>query len=151
MKAGAPALRHIVEYRVDNINEVKLGQKMLASAVFRTGDLIDVAGSTIGKGFQGGVKRWSMHRGLMTHGSKSHRAPGSIGMRYSGDGGRVNPGIKMPGHMGNQRVTIRKLKIIKIDTELNAIVVKGSAPGKTGNMISLAPTKIIGGNTLDMG
>jgi len=147
-KAGAPALRHLIEFRIDKPPSVELGQKLNVSSLFQEGDLVDIAGKTIGKGFQGGVKRWNMHRGLMTHGSKSHRAPGSIGMRYSGDGGRVNPGIKMPGHMGNQRVTIRKLKIIKIDTELNALVVKGSAPGKTGNMISLAPAKILGRNAL---
>merc|ERR1712014_519199 len=94
------------------------------------------AGKTIGKGFQGGVKRWNMHRGLMTRGSKSHRAPGSIGMRYSGDGGRL----------GNQRVTVRKLKIIKIDREHNALVVKGSVPGKAGNIVTLAAAKIVGKN-----
>merc|ERR1712216_167590 len=146
LKAGAPALRHIVEYRVDDIDDVKIGQKILASAVFRAGDLIDVAGSSIGKGFQGGIKRWNMHRGLMTHGSKSHRAPGSIGMRYSGDGGRVIPGLKMPGHMGHQRVTVRKLKIIKIDSHLDAIVIKGSVPGKPGSVLSLTPSKIVGKN-----
>merc|ERR1719401_1028842 len=144
-KAGVPTLRHLVEFKVDNLPEVQVGQKLNPFKLFQEGDILDVAGTTIGKGFQGTIKRWNMHRGLMTHGSKSHRAPGSIGMRYSGDGGRVNPGLKMPGHMGNQRVTIRKLKIIKIDTELNALVVKGSAPGKTGNMISLAPAKIKGG------
>merc|ERR1719301_489998 len=103
---------------------MKLGQKITATALFKEGDLVDIAGASIGKGFQGGIKRWNMHRGLMTHGSKSHRAPGSIGMRYSGDGGRVNPGIKMPGHMGNQRVTIRKLQIIRVDEKLNAIMLK---------------------------
>merc|ERR1719382_355238 len=145
-KAGAPALRHLVEFRIDKPPSVELGQKLNVSSLFQEGDLVDIAGKTIGKGFQGGIKRWNMHRGLMTHGSKSHRAPGSIGMRYSGDGGRVNPGIKMPGHMGNQRVTIRKLKILKIDKKLNAVVIKGSVPGKPGNILSLTPAKILGKN-----
>merc|ERR1712048_864526 len=100
------------------------GQKLQATELFQEGDIIDVSGTSIGKGFQGGIKRWNMHRGFMTHGSKSHRAPGSIGMRYSGDGGRVMPGLKMSGHMGNKYVTIRKLQILKIDKELNAIVIK---------------------------
>jgi large subunit ribosomal protein L3 len=143
-KAGAPALKHVVEYRVENPEAMKLGQKIAASAMFKEGDLVDVSGTSIGKGFQGGIKRWNMHRGLMTHGSKSHRAPGSIGMRYSGDGGRVMPGLKMPGHLGNRRVTIRKLKIIKIDNLVDAIVIKGSVPGKQGSILSLTQSKIVG-------
>merc|ERR1712099_10131 len=145
-KAGAPALRHLVEFRTDELPAVKLGQKLNVSSLFREGEFVDVVGKTIGKGFQGGIKRWNMHRGLMTHGSKSHRAPGSIGMRYSGDGGRVMPGLKMPGHMGNKHVTIRKLQILKIDKELNAIVIKGSVPGKPGNTLSLTLAKILGKN-----
>merc|ERR1712118_431212 len=92
----------------------------------------------------GGIKRWNMHRGYMTHGSKSHRSPGSIGMRYSGSGGRVMPGLKMPGRLGNKRVTIRKLQIIKIDPEFNAIIVQGSVPGKPGAVLQLMKTKILG-------
>merc|ERR1719262_1278257 len=103
---------------------VKLGEKLQALKLFQEGDLVDVRGLSIGKGFQGGIKRWNMHRGFLTHGSKSHRAPGSIGMRYSGGGGRVMPGLKMSGHLGNERVTIRKLQIIKIDPEFDAIIVQ---------------------------
>merc|ERR1712025_766655 len=102
-----------------------LGHKILVSEVFQEGDIIDVTGISIGKGFQGGIKRWNMHRGFMTHGSKSHRAPGSIGMRYSGNGGRVMPGLKMAGRKGNKSVTVQKLKIIKIINDLNVMVVKG--------------------------
>merc|ERR1712227_564974 len=129
-KVGAPPLRYLNEFRVPNSSEYDLGHTLQVSEIFQEGDLIDVKGTSIGKGFQGGIKRWNMHRGFMTHGSKSHRAPGSIGMRYSGDGGRVMPGLKMPGHMGNKNVTIRKLPVIKVDKELKAIVVKGSVPGK---------------------
>merc|ERR1711904_681165 len=141
-KAGAPALRHLIEFRIDKPPSVELGQKLNVSSLFQEGDLVDIAGKTIGKGFQGGVKRWNMHRGLMTHGSKSHRAPGSIGMRYSGQGGRVMPGLKMPGRLGNELVTIRKLRILSIDMELNAIVLKGSVPGKPGSILSLKPSRI---------
>merc|ERR1712151_101921 len=119
---------------------------MGSKELFQNGDLVDIAGKSIGEGFQGGIKRWNMHRGFMSHGSKSHRSPGSIGMRYSGDGGRVMPGLKMPGNMGNKRVTVRKLQILKIDKELNAIVIKGSVPGKPGNTLSLTLAKILGKN-----
>merc|ERR1712217_851816 len=141
-----PPLRYLMEYKMEELPKLNLGQKLESKELFQNGDLIDIAGKSIGKGFQGGIKRWNMHRGFMTHGSKSHRAPGSIGMRYSGDGGRVMPGLKMPGHMGNKRVTIRKLQILKIDKELNAIVIKGSVPGKPGNTLSLTPAKILGKN-----
>ena len=82
----------------------------------------------------------------MTHGSKSHRGPGTIGMRYSGDGGRVMPGIKMPGHLGNERVTVKALTILKVDPELRAIVIKGSVPGKAGGILSITPAKLVGKN-----
>merc|ERR1711976_701826 len=95
-KVGAPPLCYLNEYRVCNTSEIKLGQKIQISELVQEFDFVDVSGISIGKGFQGGIKRWNMHRGFMTHGSKSHRAPGSIGMRYSGDGGRVMPGLKMP-------------------------------------------------------
>merc|ERR1712025_1321308 len=121
-----------------------LGHKILVSEVFQENSLVDISGTSIGKGFQGGIKRWNMHRGFMTHGSKSHRAPGSIGMRYSGGGGRVMPGLKMPGRLGNKRVTIRKLEIIKIDNELNAIVVKGAVPGKPGGVLSITRAMVHG-------
>merc|ERR1711977_223509 len=143
-KTGAPALRHLVEFAVRCPIEVKLGEKIKVYHHFSEGDLVDVAGKSIGKGFQGGVKRWNMHRGLMTHGSNSHRAPGSIGMRYSGDGGRVIPGLKMPGHLGNQRVTVRKLKILKIDKKCNAIIITGSVPGKPGGVLSITKANIVG-------
>lgn len=86
------------------------------------------------------------HRGYMTHGSKSHRGPGTIGMRYSGDGGRVMPGMRMPGHLGDETVTIKKLTILKVDTDKRAIVIKGSVPGKAGSIVRITPTKIVGKN-----
>merc|ERR1712050_211252 len=131
-KANAPPLRHVSEFKVSSRGHtsVEVGQEIDVAQLFQEGELIDISGNSIGKGFQGGVKRWNMHRGLMTHGSKSHRAPGSIGGCHSGGGGRVLHGTSMPGRMGNRRVVVRKVQIIKIDKELKAIVVKGSVPGK---------------------
>lgn len=87
-----------------------------------------------------------MSRGLMSHGSKSHRGPGSIGLRMSGDGGRVQPGLRMPGRMGNERVKARKLQVVKVDLEKGALVVKGSVPGKPGNVLTITPAKVVGEN-----
>merc|ERR1739848_3116 len=143
-KVGAPALYKLAEFKTNAFRKYLTGEKLSPANLFKQGDLVDVTGRSIGKGFQGGIKRWNMHRGYMTHGSKSHRAPGSIGMRYSGGGGRVMPGLKMSGRLGNKRLTIRKLKVIKIDAALNVIVVKGSIPGKPGSLISLTPAKIVG-------
>merc|ERR1740138_838078 len=149
-----PEIRHLkkvrgraytlAEFRTESPHKYIPGEKLSSANQFKEGDLVDVTGHSIGKGFQGGIKRWNMHRGYMTHGSKSHRAPGSIGMRYSGDGGRVIPGLKMPGHLGNRRVTMRKLKILKIDKKLNAMVIMGSVPGKPGGILSITPAKIVG-------
>merc|ERR1712217_348399 len=142
-----PPLRHLLEYKVEELPKLNLGQKLESKELFQNGDLIDIAGKSIGKGFQGGIKKWNMHRGFMIHGSKSHRSPGSIGMRYSGDGGRVMPGLKMPGNMGNKRVTVPRRQIINIDTELEAIVVRGTVPGKPGSILSLTPAKFVGKST----
>jgi len=105
---------------------------------------VDVAGKSIGKGFQGSIKRWGMKRGLMTHGSKSKRQHGSIGS--SATPSRVLPGLKMAGHMGNERVKVRKARIMMVDAEMGAIVVKGSVPGKPGNILEITPSKIVGVN-----
>lgn len=87
-----------------------------------------------------------MHRGLMTHGSKSHRGPGSIGGGMAGEGGRVLPGLKMPGQMGNKRAKMRSLQVVKVDLEKRALVVKGSVPGKPGNVVTVTPAKVVGVN-----
>merc|ERR1712216_810436 len=145
-KVGAPALYQLAEFKTHEIPKYLTGEKLSPACQFKEGDTVDVTGRSIGKGFQGGIKRWNMHRGYMTHGSKSHRAPGSIGMRYSCDGGRVIPGLKMPGHLGNHRVTTRKLQILSVDEKIGAIVVKGSLPGKPGSVLRLSPAKIVGQN-----
>lgn len=119
-------------------------QKLVFDEIFKEGDLVDVAGTTIGKGFQGGIKRHNFKRGQMTHGSKSHRALGSIGAGTTP--GRVYKGKKMPGRMGGTRTKIRKLRIVKVDKELNVVMIQGALPGKPGNLLRITPAKIVGVN-----
>jgi large subunit ribosomal protein L3 len=143
-KHGAPPMRHLREFKVQDVSAYESGQQLQVSEMFKEGDLIDVAGHSIGKGFQGSIKRWGMARGNMTHGSKSKRQHGSIGMCATP--ARVFPGLKMAGQMGNTRIKSRKLKVIKVDQERGAIVVHGSVPGKPGNVLEITPAKIVGVN-----
>jgi large subunit ribosomal protein L3 len=100
--------------------------------------LIDVTGKSSGKGFSGLQKRHHFSRGPMTHGSKNHRAPGSIGMGTTP--GRVLPGKKMAGQLGNKITNIKKLKVIQVNIDENILVVKGSVPGKPGNLLTIKPS-----------
>ncbi|XP_061997245.1 large ribosomal subunit protein uL3c [Rosa rugosa] len=143
-KAGAIPLRHLQEFRLQDIEGFEPNQKLDFSELFKEGDLVDVAGTTIGKGFQGGIKRHHFKRGLMTHGSKSHRQLGSIGAGTTP--GRVYKGKKMPGRMGGTKTKIRKLKIVKIDKDLNVVMINGALPGKPGNLLRITPAKIVGKN-----
>lgn len=144
-KHGAPAMRHLREFKLlDGVADYQPGQQLRVEEMFKEGDLIDVAGTSVGKGFQGSIKRWGMARGNMTHGSKSKRQHGSIG--NSASPSRVFPGLHMAGHMGAKRVKTRKLKVLTVDPELNAIIVHGSVPGKPGNVLELTPAKIVGVN-----
>lgn len=143
-KAGAPALRHVREFKVKDLPEYELGTELPIEEMFKEGDNVDLAGTSIGKGFQGGIKRWNFARGNMTHGSKSKREHGSIGPGTTP--GRTYPGLKMPGHMGARRVKVRKSEILMVDVEKRAIVVKGSVPGKPGNVVEITPSKIVGVN-----
>lgn len=143
-KAGAPALRTLVEFRVASADGYEPGAALALAETFKAGDMVDVAGTSIGKGFQGTIKRWNHKRGLMSHGSKSKRQHGSIGS--SATPSRVLPGLKMARQMGNERVTIRGLEVMSVDAELNAIIVKGSIPGKPGGVVQLTPAKIVGKN-----
>tara|TARA_Y100000814_G_scaffold292145_1_gene270064 strand:+ start:5539 stop:6174 length:636 start_codon:yes stop_codon:yes gene_type:complete len=135
-KVGVPLLRYLHEYKVSDINELTLGQN-LGVDIFEAGNLVDVTGKSIGKGFAGLQKRHNFGRGPMTHGSKNHRAPGSIGAGTTP--GRVYPGKKMAGQLGAKQVTIKKLKVLIVDAENNLIIVKGAVPGKPGNLISIQP------------
>lgn len=132
--------RYLKEYSIDNITDFKLGQ-IIDAYDFKEGDFIDVTGKSIGKGFSGNQKRHNFTRGPMTHGSKNHRAPGSIGQGSTP--GRVFPGKKMAGQLGNKKTTISNLEILKVDEKENLLIIKGSVPGKPGNLLSIRPTKRI--------
>ncbi len=140
-KSGASALRHLREYRVDDSSSFELGQTLSAD-IFEAGQLVDVSGKSIGKGFAGNQKRHNFRRGPMTHGSKNHRLPGSIGPGTTP--GRVYPGKKMAGQLGNVQVTVRKLSVVKVDSERNVLLVKGAVPGKPGSLLNIAPANIVG-------
>ena len=137
-KSNIQPLKYLKEYKVENPEDFTVGQIINAES-FNSGEVINVSGKTCGKGFSGLQKRYNFARGPMTHGSKNHRAPGSIGMGTSP--GRVLPGKKMAGQMGNKKTSIKKLKIVQVNIDENILVVKGSVPGKPGNLISIATTK----------
>jgi large subunit ribosomal protein L3 len=118
--------------------EYTVGQEIKVD-VFKSGDFVDVRGTSLGKGFQGGMKRWHWHGGPETHGSTSHRRVGSIGSTTSP--GRVFRGHHMPGHMGAKGVTVQNLKVIKVDLENNLLVVEGSVPGHKNNYLIINKAK----------
>jgi len=125
-----PRVRTIREFRLDSADEYEVGQQITVGDVFAEGDLVDVTGVSKGKGFAGTIKRHNFSRGPKTHGSDNYRKPGSIGPGTTP--GRVYKGLKMGGHMGDDRVTLKKLRVIRVDAERNLILVKGSVPGAPG-------------------
>jgi large subunit ribosomal protein L3 len=137
-KSNIQPLKYLKEFRVENPEEFQVGQILTVDS-FTAGQLVDVTGRSSGKGFSGLQKRYNFSRGPMTHGSKNHRAPGSIGMGTTP--GRVLPGKKMAGQLGNKITNIKKLKIIQVNVTENIIVVKGSVPGKPGNLLNILPSK----------
>jgi large subunit ribosomal protein L3 len=121
------------EFRADNVADFEVGQ-VLKADTFSAGDIVDITGTSKGRGFQGGVKRHGFSGGPKTHGqSDRHRAPGSIGS--SATPGRVFKGLRMAGHMGHERVTIQNLEIIRVDMERNLLLVKGSVPGPNKGLV----------------
>ena len=130
--------RHLQEFRVDNPADYQVGQKIDLS-VLNEISKVDVSGKSIGKGFQGTVKRHNFSRGPMGHGSKNHREPGSIGAVTTPS--RVIKGKRMAGNMGNERVTITKLKLVKVDSANGLVLVKGSVPGCEGRLVTIVPTR----------
>ena len=133
-KANVPVKKHLREFRVDSIENFKVGDELKAD-VFAEGEKIDVQGTSKGKGFQGVIKRHGQHRGPMGHGSMYHRRPGSMGPTSTP--GRVFKGKKLPGHMGRVTVTIQNLDVVKVDTDKNVILVKGSVPGAKGAILKI--------------
>ena len=130
--------RHLQEFRVENPQDYKVGDKVELS-VLENVEKVDVTDKSIGKGFQGTVKRWNFGRGPMAHGSKNHREPGSIGAGTTPS--RVIKGKRMAGNMGNERVTITKLKLVKVDSANGLVLVKGSVPGCEGRLVTIVPTR----------
>ena len=128
-----PKVSSIREFRVDSVDDYSVGQVLGIADVFAEGDLVDVTGISKGKGFAGVIKRHNFHRGPKTHGSDHHRAPGSIGPGTTP--GRVYRGLKMSGHMGDERVTIKKVRVVRTDTDRNLLLVNGSLPGARGSLI----------------
>lgn len=133
-KSNLPPLKYLKEFHIKNPTEFKIGQ-LLTTDLFEKGQTISIRGKSIGKGFSGLQKRHNFKRGPMTHGSKNHRAPGSIGMGTTP--GRVLPRKRMAGQLGNQYTQIKNLFIFQINSKENIIVVKGSVPGKPGNLLSI--------------
>lgn len=140
-KSNLQPLKYLKEFKFQNKNnEFQIGQ-ILNLDVFSKEESVTIQGKSIGKGFSGLQKRHNFTRGPMTHGSKNHRAPGSIGMGTTP--GRVLPGKKMSGQLGNKNITMKNLKIIQINTEKNILVIKGSVPGKSGNLLRIIPSESI--------
>jgi large subunit ribosomal protein L3 len=138
-KADVAPVRLLGEVRLeDSKDETKVGDRVLVDS-FAAGELVDVTGVSKGKGFQGGVKRWHYAGGDATHGSMFHRAPGGIGA--SSYPSRVWKGQHFPGHMGNQQVTSKNLKVVKVDAEENLLLVCGAVPGPRGSYIYIKKSK----------
>ena len=133
-KAGVVPHRRLFEIRVDNPEAYSVGDT-LGIDVFSEGDRIDISGISRGMGFQGVVKRWDFAGGPASHGSHFHRRPGSVGNCVKP--GRVIKGKKLPGHMGARRVTVKGLRVLKVDLERNLLIVKGSTPGARGAVLEL--------------
>ena len=138
-KAGVKAVRFIREMRLAAPSEYNVGDT-IGVDIFAAGDLVDVVGTSKGKGFAGGIKRHNFARGPMGHGSKSHREPGSTGAMISGPGGRVLKGKKLPGRMGGERVTVQRLTVVRVDTDRNLILIKGAIPGPKKGFVVIKDT-----------
>ncbi len=128
-----PRLGTLREFRVDDLAGYEVGQSLGVADVFAEGDLVDVTGVSKGKGFAGHVKRHNFGRGPTTHGSDHHREPGSIGPGTTP--GRVYKGLRMAGHMGNEQVTTKKIRVVKADADRNLLLLAGSTPGARGSLI----------------
>ena len=133
VRASGHQVKTLREFKADDYSGIEVGQVYKADT-FAVGEVIDVTGTSKGRGFQGGMKRHGFHGGPKTHGqSDRHRAPGSIGS--SATPGRVMKGMKMAGHMGNARVTVQNLEVVRVDTERNLLLVKGSVPGPNKGLV----------------
>nr|YP_009504556.1 ribosomal protein L3 [Cyanophora sudae]AWW13650.1 ribosomal protein L3 [Cyanophora sudae] len=133
-KTNSPALKVLQEFIVNTADSIEI-DKPITVELFNDNDTVNIQGYSIGRGFSGYQKRHNFARGPMSHGSKNHRIPGSIGAGSTP--GRVYPGTRMAGRKGGNKVTIRGLKIVKIDSERNLLIVKGSIPGRPGGLLTI--------------
>lgn len=138
-KKSLPNLGFLKEFRVqpNELDSFKVGTPVDSSKILTPKELVDVSGTSIGKGFQGMVKLYQKKRGPRSHGSKSYRQPGSIGAHTFP--GRVLPGKKMPSRMGNEKVTARNLKVVEFYKEKNIVLIKGAVPGVEGTLLTIRP------------
>jgi len=140
-KSGATFLKHLQEYRLVDVSPYELGSDVKVD-IFSPGQLVDIVGTSIGKGFAGYQKRHNFARGPMSHGSKNHRQPGSTGAGTTP--GRTYPGKRMAGRLGGTQTTIKKLIVIRVDSDRNLILVKGTVPGKPGALVNILPARLVG-------
>ena len=136
-KAGVSGKRYVKEFRFENASEYAPAQEIKAD-IFEVGDKVDATAISKGKGFQGAIKRHGQHRGPMAHGSKFHRHAGSNGA--ASDPSKVFKGKKMPGQMGNKKITIQNLEVVRVDAENNLLLIKGSVPGPKKSLVTIKET-----------
>ncbi|MEN6520819.1 MAG: 50S ribosomal protein L3 [Armatimonadota bacterium] len=131
-KAGVKPMKYLRELPIYGTDDLEVGNEIKAENVLSEGDTVAVTGTSKGKGFAGAVKRWHFHGGDMTHGSMIHRKPQSGGAT---DAARTFKGVKRPGRMGGDTVTVRRLKVVRVDTERNVVLIKGAVPGANGGLV----------------
>lgn len=136
-KNNLPALRHLREIRMQGAADMNVGDEIKVD-IFAAGDLVDVTGTSKGKGFAGVVKRYRWHGGDMTHGSMIHRKPQSAGAT---DAARIFKNTGRPGHMGNERVTVKRLHVVRVDPERNVLLIRGAVPGPNGTLLTIREAK----------
>ncbi|HZX21632.1 MAG TPA: 50S ribosomal protein L3 [Clostridia bacterium] len=134
-RAGVTPKRILREFRVGNTEEFTVGQELKAD-LFEVGSKVDASGVSKGKGFQGNIKRHGQARGPMSHGSRYHRGPGA--MAGAASPGKVFKGKKLPGQMGNKKITVRNLEVVKVDAERNLLIVKGAVPGPKKGLVTIS-------------
>lgn len=135
-KAGVAPRKYVRELRLEDTTPFEVGQEIKAD-VFAEGEWVDISGISRGKGFAGSIKRHGHSRGPMSHGSHYHRGPGSMG---SIDPNRVFRGMKLPGRMGGEKVTVQKLQVVRVDTDRNLLLVRGAVPGPKGGLVTVKNT-----------
>lgn len=138
-KSGVPYKRYLREYRIDNEADMNVGDDIKVDA-FQKGDLVDVTGTSKGKGFAGAIKRWNQGRGPMSHGSRYHRRVGSLSAGSSP--GKVFKTKRLPGRMGGERITVQNLEIVRVDAERNLLLIKGAIPGAKGSLLSVKAVEL---------